>query len=104
MSINHSPEATILKIHRKSRWNFSTEEKLRIVLEGLTGDMDINKLCNREGINKNLYYLWRKEFLGSGEIQQKQDLEERLKANKELNAIIREKDHLKEIIERFVSK
>ena len=52
----------VKEIHRK----FSSEEKIRIVLEGLRGESSIAELCRPEGINSNLYYRWRKDFLGAG--------------------------------------
>ena len=44
----------------------SAEEKIRIVLQGLRGEMSAAELCRREGIATNLYYRWSKEFLESG--------------------------------------
>jgi transposase len=44
----------------------SAEEKIRIVLEGLRGEVSIAELCRKEGINQNLYYRWSKEFLEAG--------------------------------------
>ena len=43
-----------------------TEEKIRIVLEGLRGEHSIAELCRIEGINQNLYYRWSKDFLEAG--------------------------------------
>jgi len=37
-------------IRRKTRHQFSAEEKIRIVLEGLRGDDSIAELCRKEGI------------------------------------------------------
>ncbi|WP_370609919.1 IS3 family transposase, partial [Solemya velum gill symbiont] len=45
---------------------FSSEEKIRIVLDGLRGEVSIAELCRREGINNNLYYRWSKDFLEAG--------------------------------------
>ena len=45
---------------------FSAEEKIRIVLEGLRGEDSIAELCRKEGIAQNLYYRWSKEFLEAG--------------------------------------
>ncbi len=59
-------EKTIRDIRRATRCNYSAEEKIRIVLEGLRGEDSIAKLCRREGINTNIYYRWSKEFLEAG--------------------------------------
>jgi transposase len=92
-----SAEVTLRKIRRKTRWRFSTEEKMRIVLEGLREDERIVDLCRREGINQNLYYLWRKELLESADIDLTQELKEKLLENEEIIALIREKGLLKDI-------
>jgi transposase len=65
MSISNT-EKTVKDIRRKTRRKHSTEEKIRIVLEGLRGEMSIAELCRREGINSNLYYRWSKDFLEAG--------------------------------------
>jgi transposase len=61
-----SAEKTVRDIRRATRRNYSAEEKIRIVLEGLRGEDSIAELCRREGINTNIYYRWSKEFLEAG--------------------------------------
>ncbi|SFM84571.1 transposase [Nitrosomonas communis] len=63
---NRSVEKTVRDIRRATRRNYSAEEKIRIVLEGLRGEDSIAELCRREGINTNIYYRWSKEFLEAG--------------------------------------
>jgi len=53
---NRSAEKTVRDICRATRRNYSAEEKIRIVLEGLRGEDSIAELCRREGINTNIYY------------------------------------------------
>jgi transposase len=53
-------------IRRATRKQYSAEEKIRIVLDGLRGDATIAELCRREGIAESLYYSWSKEFLEAG--------------------------------------
>ncbi len=66
MSQAKSPEKVVQEIRRKTRRQFSAEEEIRIVLEGLRGEESIAALCRREGLNPNLYYRWSKEFLEAG--------------------------------------
>lgn len=66
MSEKRSAEKVVKEIKRKTRRKFSSEEKIRIVLEGLRGEESIAELCRREGISPNLYYNWSKEFLEAG--------------------------------------
>ena len=61
-----SGEAAVREIRRRTRRRFSCEEKIRIVLEGLRGEVSVAELCRREGIASNLYYRWSKEFLEAG--------------------------------------
>lgn len=60
------PESRVCEIRRKTRRRYSSEEKIRIVLEGLKGEESIAEICRREGISPNLYYNWSKEFLEAG--------------------------------------
>ena len=65
MSVSNTTKR-VKEIRRKTRRKFSSEEKIRIVLEGLRGECSIAELCRREGINANLYYRWSKDFLEAG--------------------------------------
>jgi transposase len=65
MSVSNTTKR-VKEIRRKIRRKFSSEEKIRIVLEGLRGEGSIAELCRREGINSNLYYRWSKDFLEAG--------------------------------------
>ena len=51
-----SSESVVKDIRRRTRRKYSSEEKIRIVLEGLGGEESIANLCRREGIPANLYY------------------------------------------------
>lgn len=66
MTKKRSAEKTVRDIRRATRRHYSSEEKIRIVLEGLRGEDSIAELCRREGINSNVYYRWSKEFLEAG--------------------------------------
>ncbi len=66
MKKKRSVEKTVRDIRRATRKHYSSEEKIRIVLEGLRGEGSIAELCRREGINNNIYYRWSKEFLEAG--------------------------------------
>ena len=66
MSKKTSAEQSVRDIRRKTRKQYSAEEKIRIVLEGLRGEESIAALCRREGIAESLYYSWSKEFLEAG--------------------------------------
>ena len=59
-------EAALKEIRRATRRQFSAEDKIRIVLEGLRGEDSIAELCRREGIATSMYYGGSKEFLEAG--------------------------------------
>jgi transposase len=59
-------ERVVRDIRRATRKQYSAEEKIRIVLEGLRGEASIAELCRREGIAESMYYNWSKEFLEAG--------------------------------------
>src|ERR1700741_5007327 len=67
-SVNQKPssERLVRDIRRATRKQYSAEEKIRIVLDGLRGEHSIAELCRREGIAEGLYYSWSKEFLEAG--------------------------------------
>ena len=51
-----SPGEKIVKdIKRATRKHYSSEEKIRIVLDGLRGEDSIAELCRREGISQGIY-------------------------------------------------
>jgi transposase len=61
------PILSVIKdIQRQSRKQYSAEEKIRTVLEGLRGESSVAEICRREGLNTNVYYRWSKEFLEAG--------------------------------------
>ena len=66
MTGKKSSEKFVRDIKRITRRKFSSEEKIRIVIDGLRGETSIAELCRREGIAQNLYYRWSKDFMESG--------------------------------------
>jgi transposase len=49
----------------RKRW--AADEKLRIVLLGVRGDVEISELCRQEGIHPARYYGWRKQLMSSAD-------------------------------------
>ena len=56
-------EKIVKDIKRATRRQYSSEEKIRIVLDGLRGEDSIAELCRREGISQGIYYKWSKDFM-----------------------------------------
>jgi transposase len=66
MSKKKSTTALISELKRKTRRKYSSEEKIRIILEGFRGETTIAELCRREGISQAVYYKWSKDFMEAG--------------------------------------
>ena len=64
--VKQPAEGVVRDLRRATRRQFSAEEKIRIVLEGLRGEESIAELCRREGIASSMYYGWSKDFLEAG--------------------------------------
>jgi transposase len=50
MKRKRTSESLVRDIKRKTRRKFSSKEKFRIVVDGLSGETSIAELCRREGI------------------------------------------------------
>lgn len=46
-----------------SRGKGSPDQKLRILLEGLSGRVDISELCRQKGLHPTQFYQWKKQLL-----------------------------------------
>jgi transposase len=90
-------EQVIKDIRRATRKQYSAEEKIRIVLEGLRGDESIAALCRREGIAESLYYTWSKEFLEAGKKRLAGDTA-RAATSDEVKVLRKEARDLKEVV------
>ena len=98
-----SSEAAFREIRRRARRRFSAEEKIRIVLEGLRGEVSVAELCRREGIASNLYYRWSKEFLEAGKKRLNGDTV-REATSDEVKVLRSENRELKEVVAEMTLK
>ena len=76
---------------KRRKWESS--QKLKIVLEGLSGQIEISKLCNKYQISQVIYYRWREQLLQYGH-----QIFESKNINKREHRLQSENKHLKEII------
>jgi len=53
-----------MNMTKRRKWESS--QKLKIVLEGLSGQIEISKLCNKYQISQVIYYRWREQLLQYG--------------------------------------
>jgi transposase len=97
MNLKSEPESIVREIKRRTRKHYSTEEKIRIVLEGLKGETSIAEISRREGINPNVYYKWSKEFLEAGKKRLQGDTVREATSN-EVTDLRKENDQLKALV------
>ena len=97
-------EATIKPTRTPGRWSdgpetlhdrrYAPEEKVRIVIEGIRGEISVSALCRREGINFGVYYKWLNDYMEAGKSRLRGDTVR--EANKaEVGALKRENERLK---------
>ena len=93
-----SPGEKIVKdIKRATRKHYSSEEKIRIVLDGLRGEDSIAELCRCEGISQGMYYKWSKDFMEAGKRRLAGDTARAANAD-EVKDLRREARDLKEVV------
>ena len=92
-----SPESVVREIKRKTRRKFNSEEKIRIILEGLKGEESIAAICRREGIAASLYYKWSKTFLQAGKRRLKGDTIREANSD-EVSELRQENEQLKQLV------
>ena len=92
-----SSEKIVKDIKRATRKQYSAEEKIRIVLDGLRGEDSIAELCRKEGISQGIYYKWSKDFMEAGKKRLAGDTA-RAATTDEVKALRREARDLKEVV------
>ena len=85
------------EIKRKTRRKFNSEERIRIILEGLKGEDSIAAICRREGIAPSLYYKWSKMFLQAGKRRLNGDTIREANSD-EVGELRKENDELKQLV------
>ena len=78
--------AFVRRVRTLTRRKYTSEEKIRIVLEGFRREVTVSDLCRREGIKPGAYYAWTKDFMEAGK--------ERLTRDTVRNATRQEIEHL----------
>ena len=90
-------EKVVKDIRRATRKQYSAEEKIRIVADGLKGEDSIADPCRREGIAQSLYCSWSREFPEAGKKRLAGDTA-RAASTSEVKGPRREADDLKEVV------
>ena len=90
-------KSVVREIKRKTRRKFKSEERIRIILEGLKGEDSIAAICRREGIAPSLYYKWSKTFLQAGKRRLNGDTIREANSD-EVGELRKENDELKQLV------
>jgi transposase len=72
-----------------------TEEKIRIVMEGVRGEVSVAELCRREGIHPTIYSQWLKDCMEAGKARMRGDTL-REASSDEVQALRQENERLKQ--------
>jgi len=92
-----SSDKVVRNIKRNTRKKYSSEEKIRIVVEGLRGEISIAELCRKEGIFPNMYYRWSKTFLEAGKKRLEGDTVREATSDEVIN-LKKENNQLKHVV------
>ena len=93
----NNPESVVREIKRNTRRKFNSEEKIRIILEGLKGEDSIANICRKEGIAPSVYYKWSKSFLEAGRRKLNGDTM-REATSDEVSELRKENEQLKQLV------
>ena len=89
-------EQFLKQARRRTRKKFTSEEKIRVILEGMKREVSTVDLCRREGISTALYYSWLKDFMEAGKARLQGDTLRQANTS-EIKALRREVEQLKEL-------
>ena len=101
--MSNNSEKLVKDIRRRTRKKYSSEEKIRIVLEGMRGEESIAELCRPEGLNQNVYYRWSKEFLEAGKQRLAGDIKREANSS-EVTDLKKENGQLKRLVADIMLK
>ena len=93
----HETRGFIHQVRAGSRRKYTTEEKVRIVLEGFRREVTVNELCRREGIKPGTFYAWTKDFMEAGKERLTRD-SVRDATRQEIDQMKRESSDLKNLV------
>ena len=87
----------VRQVRAATRRKYTSEEKIRIVLEGFRREVTVNELCRREGIKPNSFYFWTKEFMEAGKERLSRDTV-RDATRQEIGTLKRDNADLKQMV------
>jgi transposase len=87
----------IRKAKQSTRRRFSSEDKIRILLQGIRGEIAVAELCRREAIHPTVYYKWLKDFMEAGKARMRGDALREANSD-EVQELRQENERLKQLV------
>ena len=103
MAKKKSASSLISDLKRKTRKVYGSEEKIRIIIEGMRGETSIADLCRKEGISQGNYYKWTKDFMEAGKKRLNGDTLREANTT-EVSDLKNENSSLKEVVAELLLK
>lgn len=94
------PRQQIRKAKATRRRQFSAEEKIRIVMEGIRGEEPVSVICRREGIHATVYYRWLRDGLEAMKARLRGDTLREMNRS-EVPELRRENEQLKQLVAEY---
>lgn len=95
-----TPRQQMRKAKAARRRQFSAEEKIRIVMEGIRGEEPVSVICRREGIHATVYYRWMREGLEAMKGRLRGDTLREMNRS-EVQELKRENEQLKQLVAEY---
>ncbi len=95
--VRQSTENFIKEIRRKTRRNFSSEQKSMIVMEAQRGESSVTEICRKHAIAQSVFYKWNNGFMEAGKKRLAGDTA-REASSDEIADLRKESQRLKEMV------
>lgn len=77
-------------IRNKKGTGFSSLERIKVVIDGLIGDISEKEICKRENISQKLYLEWKDDFLKAFNIYSEEEILQKAISSKNKELILKE--------------
>lgn len=95
-----TPRQQIRKAKATRLRQFSAEEKIWILMEGMRGEEPVSVICRREGIHVTIYYRWMPDGLEAMKARLRGDTLREMNRS-EVQELKRENEQLKQLVAEY---
>ena len=96
-TVGEPARSFVRRVRAATRRKYTSEEKIRIVLEGFRREVTVSDRRRREGIKSHSYCAWTKEFMEAGKERLARD-SVRDTTRQEIHALERQNGELKQLV------